>query len=94
MAVKNQWNKIISIKFFKGNIELPQYEIKCPTYGRKPDIEITGQFATDDLLPAFNVKIKNLYMDAPNGTDINMQIKAGYEGSLQTFTGSLLSMLN
>ena len=94
MAVKKQWNKIISIKFFKENIELPQYEIKCPTYGRKPDIEISGQFVTDDLLPAFNVKIKNLYMDAPSGTDINMQIKAGYEGSLQTFTGSLLSMIN
>lgn len=70
----------------------PNLTITCPVRGRKPAIEITGSFSTDDSLPPFNIAVKNLYMDIPESQYPQIEVTAGYESSLQTFVGSILSM--
>lgn len=95
MAIAN-FNRIVHIKFFTKQLgiltELPQLAITCPRKGRKPAIEITGSFTTEDSLPPFNVAIKNLYMDIPSMEYPEIKVTAGYEGNLQSFTGSILTM--
>ena len=101
MAVNkhNNFNRIINLSFLvnkggdKGEYKkISNLDIKCPLRGRKPSIEITGSFSPDDCLPPFNVTVKNLYMDIPESQYPQIEVEAGYENSLQTFRGTILSM--
>lgn len=83
---------LLSEKLAKNYVEMPALAITCPRRGQKPAIEITGTFTTDTCIPAFNVTIKNLYMDQPNMDYPKLKVTAGYENKLQTFVGSILSM--
>lgn len=93
------YNRIINLGFLvnKGGANgeyrrLPELDIKCPLRGRKPSIEITGSYSTDDCLPPFNIAIKNLYIDVPNSQYPLIEVEAGYENNLQTFRGSINTM--
>lgn len=102
MAVERipNYNRIIDINFLinKGTadkavyVEDPALTITCPRRGIKPSIEITGSFTTDTCLPPFNVAIKNLYMDIPNTQYPQLKVTAGYENTLQSFIGTILTM--
>ncbi|MBQ1778258.1 MAG: hypothetical protein IIZ93_08910 [Acidaminococcaceae bacterium] len=66
--------------------------IDCPTRGRKPSIEITGNFTSQSYLPAFNITIKNLYLNLKDESYSTVEVEAGYEGRTTTFTGKIYSM--
>lgn len=93
MALKKNWNRIIDLKFLtQEGMQIPKTAIPCPETGRKPSITITGSFTTDDYLPAFNVTVKNLYMDLPTVLYPKLEVRAGYAGRLQPFTGTIYQM--
>jgi len=66
--------------------------IDCPVKGRKPSIEINGTFSSKSYLPAFNITIKNLYLNLKDSNYSTVEVVAGYEGRLTTFTGKIYSM--
>ena len=66
--------------------------IDCPTKGRKPAIEITGTFSSAGYIPAFNITIKNLYLNLKDQDYSTIEVEAGYEGRTTTFTGKIYSM--
>lgn len=88
------FNKIINIKFLTdAGIEEPLASIICPEKGRKPNIEIVGQLAPQDITKAINVKIKNLYMDSPSNKYQRIRIEAGYTNSKKfVLEGDILYM--
>lgn len=66
--------------------------IDCPAKGRKPSIEITGSFTSQTYLPAFNITIKNLYLNIRDQNYSTVEVEAGYEGRTTRFTGKIYSM--
>lgn len=95
MAINN-FNRVISIKFFpqdtNGNkipIEDFTKTIRCPTYGRKPNIEITGLQTTDECIPSFNLKIKNLYFEDIKNQYPFIEVELGYAKSTVTIEGTI-----
>lgn len=92
MAVKTlqNFNRIINLTFY-NSLGLP-HRIKCPTKGRKPNITINGNFTTASYLPAFNVTIKNFYMNMQGDQYKKLKVEAGYEGNTIEFEGTILSM--
>jgi hypothetical protein len=94
MALKN-FNRIINLTLYKsvgvfGDME--EIVIKCPTHGRKPSIEINGTYTTANFLPAFNLTIKNLYINMTGAQYKKVKVEAGYEGNTVTFEGTILTM--
>lgn len=89
MALEN-FNRIINLTFYR-KVGMPVV-IKCPIKGRKPSIEITGNFTTRSYLPAFNLTIKNLYLDLKGEQYTKLRVEAGYYGNTTTFEGSILTM--
>lgn len=89
MALEN-YNRIINLIFYR-KVGMP-IVIKCPVKGRKPSIEITGNFTTKSYLPAFNLTIKNLYLDLKGEQYTKLRVEAGYYGNTTTFEGSILTM--
>lgn len=85
-----KFNRIINLTFYKKS-GIP-VTIKCPLKGRKPAIEISGSFTTAGYLPAFNVTIKNLYMNLQDQQYTRLKVEAGYEGDTVTFEGVILTM--
>lgn len=66
--------------------------IDCPVKGRKPSIEINGTFSSQGYLPAFNITVKNLYLNLKNQDYSTVEVEAGYEGQTTVFTGKIYSM--
>lgn len=87
------FNRIINLYFLdsNGNV-LPNKTILCPLHGRKPNIEINGSFTQAAELGAFNIKVKNLYMDLTESAYAGIRVEAGYEGNLISFQGSIFNM--
>ena len=79
MALEN-FNRIINVDLLNENGE-PELSIKCPDFGQKPNIEITGQFTSVDTMPLFNVVIKNFYINNDAGKYQKIRIKAGYKNN-------------
>lgn len=92
MAVKTlqNFNRIINLTLYNAQ-GLP-FKIKCPVKGRKPNIEINGNFTTASYLPSFNVKVKNLYLDIQGQQYTRLKVEAGYEGNTIEFEGTILTM--
>ena len=92
MAVKTlqKFNRIINLTFYTA-LGIPR-AVKCPVKGRKPNIEINGNFTSKCELAAFNVTIKNFYIDLTSEQYTRLQVEAGYEGNTITFEGTILSM--
>ena len=67
-------------------------EIKCPVRGRKPAIEINGTWTTDVDLPAFNITIKNLYVDLSKEQYTTVEVEVGYEGNTISIIGDIITM--
>ena len=89
--IGRNYNRIIELTLHMANGQ--KKYIKCPKHGRKPAIEITGNYTTANYLPAFNVTVKNLYLEIKNTAYTKLDVKAGYaDGSSDTFTGSILSL--
>lgn len=94
MALIPNWSRIINIKFLSASNN-PQVinNIICPLTGRKPNIEIQGQISTDNILPSFNIKIKNLYFENLSQQYGNIRVEAGYRNQVKVaFTGSIISI--
>ena len=66
--------------------------IDCPTKGRKPAIEITGTFSSAGYIPAFNITVKNLYLNLKDQDYSTIEVEAGYEGRTTTFSGKIYSI--
>lgn len=92
MAVKTlqKFNRIINLTFYTS-LGIP-HTVKCPVKGRKPNIEINGNFTSKCELAAFNVTIKNFYIDLTSEQYTRLKVEAGYEGNTITFEGTILSM--
>lgn len=89
------FNRIINIYFlsvdrFGGQSVVKQ--IICPTHGMKPDIEIVGTMLPGNVLPSFQITIKNLYMDLSGGQYQNIRVEAGYGNKLVPITGQIISI--
>lgn len=85
------FNKIIHLEFLddNGNVKTA---IKCPKKGRKPSIEITGQFTETGCVPALNIRVKNLYIEEIGGDFPAVRVTAGYDDSTSTFDCSVFNM--
>ncbi|MBP5792295.1 MAG: hypothetical protein J6W46_01450 [Spirochaetaceae bacterium] len=70
----------------------PIKKIICPRHGRKPDIEINGTFTSRSFLQAFNITIKNLYLDLQTEQYERVKVTAGYEGNTIDIEGTILTM--
>ena len=66
--------------------------IDCPARGRKPAIEITGSYTSQSYLAAFNITIKNLYLNLKETDYSSVEVEAGYEGRTTVFTGKIYSL--
>ena len=74
------WNKVIDLEFLDAN-KLPVSAIKCPRFGRKPSIEVTGELFPTLAGNGFNVAVKNLYLDNIMRGAQKIRMTAGYAGS-------------
>jgi hypothetical protein len=85
MAVSaRNYNRVIDLTLYTSDNKM--VAIKCPEHGRKPAIEINGTFYDNGTLPAFNVTIKNLYLDIKDQNYTRLRVKAGYvDGTKNTF---------
>lgn len=94
MAIEN-FNRIINLKFYSpSDKQIPAETITCPVRGRKPYIEITGQYIASDVSQVFNVVIRNLYLDFTEHQYTELEVEAGYEGNVViAFRGSILYAL-
>lgn len=89
LALKD-FNRIIDVTFYTAGGGVTA--IKCPRHGRKPSIEITGSYSTRGILSAFNITIKNLYLDLQTQQYARIKVKAGYANNLITIEGTILTM--
>lgn len=87
----NLYNKIIHLEFLddKGNVVTA---IKCPKKGRKPSIDITGQFTQSGCAPIINVRVKNLYIEEIGSNYPVVRVTAGYDNTTASFECSIFSM--
>ena len=85
-----QFNRIIELTIIGENGR--QYIIECPRKGRKPNIEINVSYAANNSLYAFNVTVKNLYLDFVNEQYATIKLKVGYEENLVEMEGTILSI--
>lgn len=91
------FNRIISLRFFSNKngsrgAEYKDIAIKCPAYGRKPSVEISGLMTTDECMPSFNVTVKNLYIENVSSQYPFVEVEAGYYGKTARFTGTIFYM--
>lgn len=91
MAITN-FNRIINLKFYSANEpSIPAYVITCPARGRKPNIEITGQYLASDISQSFNIRVRNLYLDLTENNYTMLEVEAGYENNLTVaFRGTII----
>lgn len=90
MAIMQNFNRIIRLTIYTraGGVTY----IDCPTKGRKPAIEITGTFSSAGYIPAFNITVKNLYLNLKDQDYSTIEVEAGYEGRTTTFSGKIYSI--
>ena len=93
MAITN-YNRIINLKFFSVSDKVnPAVTIECPARGRKPHIEITGQYLASDVSQSFNIRVRNLYLDLTESDYTLLEVEAGYENNLSVaFRGTIIYM--
>lgn len=93
MAVNKipNYNRIINLTL-KTSTGLNNIKIECPLRGRKPDIEINGTIYTSGILPAFNVTVRNLYLDLVGEMYTELEVEAGYEAETVKFSGTIFSI--
>ena len=84
------FNKIINLTFYgeHGN----DVVIQCPKKGRKPKIELNATITASSDLPAFNITVKNLYLDLRKDVYTRLKVEAGYEGNTATMEGSIVML--
>lgn len=88
MAINLQlFNRIIKLTFYRQN-SLPLV-IPCPAKGRKPKIELNATVTAAQSIPAFNITIKNLYLDLRSDVYTKVRVEAGYEGQMAVLEGSI-----
>ena len=85
-----QFNRIIELIIIGKNGK--QFVIPCPEKGRKPNIEINVSYAANNALYAFNVTVKNLYLDFVNEQYATIKLKVGYAGNTVDMEGTILSI--
>lgn len=91
MAVNLElFNRIIKLKFIGENGKV--VTVPCPTKGRKPNIELNATITPSNNLPAFNVTVKNLYLDLREDVYTKVEVEAGYEGRTTTIEGSIIML--
>ena len=93
----DNFNRIITVKFFSKDADgkkaaAADYVINCPTYGRKPNIEISGLWNGSTSIPTFNLKIRNLYIKDRLEQYQFIEVIAGYQNNLKTFSGQISYM--
>ncbi len=71
------FNKIIDIDFCDagGNTIAA---LKCPQFGRKPNITLTGALYGSDIPNDFDITVKNLYLDGVLSNTNKIRVYAGY----------------
>ena len=85
-----QFNRIIELTIIGKDKQ--EIRIPCPRHGRKPSIEINVTYAANNSLYAFNVTVKNLYLDFVNEQYASIKLKVGYADNLVDMEGSILSI--
>ena len=90
MITSSRWNRIINLRLY--TLAGGYKEIKCPQYGRKPNIEIHGVFADDGFIPSFNIKVSNLYLDLQSNQYTKITVEAGYVNNTAVMTGTILTI--
>lgn len=86
----NRFNRIIDLTFYTADQKMKV--IRCPRHGRKPTIEINGTYTGRSYLQAFNITVKNLYLDLQTEQYARIKVSAGYEGNTVDFEGTILTM--
>lgn len=90
-VIGRNYNRIIDLTLITSDNK--EKHITCPRHGRKPAIEINGNYTTANSLPAFNVTVKNLYLEIKDQNYSRLKVTAGYaDGSTDTFEGSIMSL--
>lgn len=90
MAIKLQkFNRIINFFMYSAKDIVV---VRCPERGRKPNITINGSFTTENYLPAFNITVKNMYLELKGKQFNKILVKAGYENNIVTLEGTIISL--
>ena len=91
MAVNLElFNRIINLKFIGENGKV--VTVTCPKKGRKPNIELHATIWPSCNLPAFNLTVKNMYLDLREDVYTKVEVEAGYAGRTTTITGSVIML--
>ena len=94
------FNRIIDLQFIqenagydsRGNVVNKWKSIITPRHGIKPQIEINGTLHPTRTLSAFNITIKNLYMDLRTEEYSKIRVRAGYANNWIQFEAEIFSM--
>jgi len=81
------YNRIIKLTLYRQ--DKPEIILPCPPKGRKPKIEISGNILPSMDIPAFNLTIKNLYLEIRGDLFTKVKVEAGYEGATAPIEGSI-----
>lgn len=89
-VVKKSYNKIIELELISRTKTI---RIASPLWGRKPNINITGTFTSQDNITIFEVRIYNLYLDVDYSEVHSLVVTCGYAGEKQTaIVGAISAM--
>lgn len=92
MGVTNlRFDKRIDIHFI-DEMGDDKFVIICPEKGRKPTIEIVGQYTLGDCVESMNINIKNFYLDAIGKAFPKIRVAAGYGAQKKEFECSVFSI--
>lgn len=91
MGLNLRFDKKIDIHFLDDDGE-DKAAIICPEKGRKPTIEIVGQYLAGDCVAHMNVTIKNFYLDAVGKAYPKIKISAGYGKKKKDFVCYIFSI--
>jgi len=74
------WNKVIDLYFLNESGAVIA-ALKCPRFGRKPSIELTGAMYSEYATNGFNISLKNFYLDNITSAAARIRTVAGYADS-------------
>ena len=79
---------VLTGKYNNGKVK----SIICPRNGIKPQIEINGTFGSALVLEAFDITIKNLYLDILAEPYSKIKVRAGYANNYTTIEANIINM--
>ena len=89
---KRLFNKMINVELIDTSNQTAM-QLKTPKTGRKPNIQVTGEFTAAMELANIQLKVTNLYPDKELSSFKVVKVTAGYQDGGQALFPARLKML-